>query len=135
MFIVLGVFVLYYPALENGFVWDDYLFLQSSAAYMDRGRFAASWFEPFSVYAAYYRPLVLTSFAAYPANFANAAALQHAINVALHASNALLVYLIAMRMMERAEFYSRAATYLPIAISANPSLLKSARASSLPVSV
>lgn len=103
---VLGVFALlvvvlvvaaYLPALRAAYVWDDEVLVANDTrcnAHILRC-FAIPFFpsSPFlDVARVYYRPLVTASFVAF-----DSAAEHHAVNVALHAVNALLLLLLARR--------------------------------------
>jgi protein O-mannosyl-transferase len=90
----------YYPALSNGYVWDDTIFLVHSSAYSGRNRFFASLFEPFALFNAYYRPLVALSFALVPSTGQFSEVAHHAINLLIHASNVVLVYFCSRMLIK-----------------------------------
>jgi protein O-mannosyl-transferase len=96
--LVLFCFGVFYPALSNEFVWDDKLFMVEAATYTGSGRLFRSLLEPFSIHQDYYRPIVALSFSIFPASFDHSAAAHHAINIALHSANVVLVYLATLRV-------------------------------------
>jgi tetratricopeptide (TPR) repeat protein len=93
-----GVLAAYYPALANGYVWDDHIYFSAYPADV----YFASWWssgrEPFAISANYFRPLAmltfLADFAAGPTPIAS-----HLINLSIHALNAALVGLLAARLL------------------------------------
>lgn len=87
----------YLPSLGAAFVWDDELLVVKDARC--RGDLAGCFSVPFfpqspflDVPRAYWRPLVTLSF-----SLLGAARTQHAFNVALHATNAALLFAFARR--------------------------------------
>jgi protein O-mannosyl-transferase len=98
LLLVLLCFAIFFPALNNEFVWDDKLFMVEAATYSETGRFFKSLFEPFSIHQDYYRPVVALSFAIFPAGYDYSATAHHAINIALHAANVVLIYLATLRV-------------------------------------
>jgi protein O-mannosyl-transferase len=87
----------FYPALRNEFVWDDVIFLVRSSAYTGLDGLFRSLIEPFALFGSYYRPMVALTFALIPASSPSSAEAHHAINIALHAANVLLVFFCAKR--------------------------------------
>ncbi len=99
--LVVFCLAVFYPSLHNGYVWDDEIFLVRSSAYAGTSRLAASLFEPFALYAAYYRPLVAFSYALIPATSDYSASAHHAINLVMHIANVLLVYVCVIAISRR----------------------------------
>lgn len=92
------VLAVFFPALSNGYVWDDHIFFGEYPADV----YFASWWangrEPFTIAANYFRPVAMLSFLA---DFAAgpSAAVSHAINLSFHALNAALVGFLAWRLL------------------------------------
>ena len=88
----------YLPALSAGFVWDDEVFTDV-AAIRDWGGLWRIWFSPSEIEnEGHYWPLVYTSFWLEHKLWGFAPAGYHAVNVLLHAANALLVWRLAERL-------------------------------------
>ena len=97
--LVLGaIVILYLPALENGFVWDDGVNVQRPE-YLLPQRWLHELTSPLSFFAGYYRPLPVASFITeiYLHGGPDARAM-HLTNVLLHAINAVLVSILAFRL-------------------------------------
>ena len=58
----LVAFLVYLPALQNGFVWDDNSFLLDSPLYRDPARLFEALRQAFVISANYWRPLALLTF-------------------------------------------------------------------------
>ncbi|MYC82366.1 MAG: tetratricopeptide repeat protein [Acidobacteria bacterium] len=92
------VAVSYLPALEAGFVWDD-LILVEAAAVHDWSGLWSIWFSPADIEKeAHYWPVVYTSFWLEHKLWGLAPLGYHAVNVALHLVNVLLVWLLLQRL-------------------------------------
>ncbi len=88
----------YLPALSAGFVWDDEAFT-GAAAVRDWDGLWRIWFSPSEIEdEGHYWPLVYTSFWLEHKLWGFAPAGYHAVNVLLHAVNALLVLRLAERL-------------------------------------
>src|SRR5438552_2348611 len=94
--IVVMTFVAYVPALQGGFVWDDDAYVTRNATLRDMEGLRRIWLEPTS-FPQYY-PLVFTTFwleyhlwGLDPFGF-------HVTNVLLHASSAVLLWLLLRRL-------------------------------------
>ena len=94
--IVVMTFVAYVPALQGGFVWDDDAYVTRNATLRDLEGLRRIWLEPTS-FPQYY-PLVFTTFwleyhlwGLDPFGF-------HVTNVLLHASSAVLLWLLLRRL-------------------------------------
>lgn len=92
--LLLGVFAAYYPALENDFVFfDDQTYIYENP-YIADGLSLKSFFWSFNIgYAANWHPLTWVSHALDVTLFGLNPRGHHAVNVALHAINAVLLFL------------------------------------------
>jgi len=86
----------YLPALRGGYVWDDDTYLAQNLTLRSADGLRQIWFEPAST--PQYYPLAFTAFwieyrlwGLTPRGF-------HAVNIAVHAVNALLVWLLLRRL-------------------------------------
>jgi tetratricopeptide (TPR) repeat protein len=86
----------YLPALAARYIWDDEAYVTGNETLRTLGGIVPIWLEPWAT--PQYYPLVHTSFwleyrlwGLWPAGY-------HAINVLLHAANALLVFLLLRRL-------------------------------------
>lgn len=84
--------VAYLPALRGGFVWDDDEHITNNAALRSLGGLRRIWLEPGAT--PQYYPLTFTSFWIEWQLWADRPTGYHAVNVALHTINALLVWRI-----------------------------------------
>lgn len=92
--LVLCAVALYARTLSYGYVWDDVIFLDSFTAGQWTQNIQRALAGRALGSATYYRPLGVLSVALWPN-----ASVQHAVNVALHAINAVLVFVLARAMM------------------------------------
>ena len=99
--IVAGCFAAYIPAIRGGFVWDDDLYVTDNAALTAPDGLRQIWF-PKAPQPPQYVPLVYTTICTTfwiehqlwgfnPAGY-------HAVNVAIHCINALLLWLVLRRL-------------------------------------
>lgn len=89
MVIVAAVVVAYSPAFVAGFIWDDDAYVTRNAALRSLDGLRRIWFEPGAV--PQYYPLVFTTFWIEHRLWGLDATGYHAVNVLLHAANAVLV--------------------------------------------
>jgi tetratricopeptide (TPR) repeat protein len=95
--IVLGTLVAYAPAvIDGGFVWDDDSYVTENELLTAPDGLRRIWLEPAD--SPQYYPLVFTSFRIERALWGLDARGYHAVNVLLHAANALLLWLILARL-------------------------------------
>ncbi len=88
----------YFPAFFAGFVWDDEVFT-GAAAVRDVSGLWRIWFSPGAIEKeGHYWPLVYTSFWLEHKLWGFAPAGYHAVNVALHFANTLLLWRLAGRL-------------------------------------
>lgn len=87
---------LYARTLGYDYVWDDLMYLGGFQQYQGLEGIRRAVAEPFFLYPDYYRPLVMVSFVV-----SREPAVQHAINVILHALNTVLVFQCARTLMSR----------------------------------
>jgi tetratricopeptide (TPR) repeat protein len=93
--VVIAVLAAYWPAVHNGFVWDDRLYLFDVEMF-DPVLWRQKISEPFAISSNYFRPLPLATFIAQiQAHGANAYAF-HLVNLLLHALNTFLVGFLAL---------------------------------------
>jgi len=86
----------YWPALSAGFVWDDTEHIIANANLRDGAGLARIWLEPRSL--PQYYPLVHTTFWLEYRAWKTDATGYHAVNVLLHALNALLFWRLLRRL-------------------------------------
>jgi len=96
IFIVLAVFIAYWPALRGGFIWDDDAYVTNNPLLTTSGGLWRIWFSFYTQ--SQYFPLVYTTlrfeyglWGLYPLGY-------HVVNVLLHCANALLVWLVLRRL-------------------------------------
>lgn len=88
--------IVYIPALQSGFFWDDDLFItQNPQMHTWRGLIDI-WLDPSS--SPHYYPLLLTVFWILNQFFGDWAAGYHFVNVLLHATNAVLLFVLGARL-------------------------------------
>ena len=96
--LALLVAVSYLPALEAGFVWDDVIFVEETVVHDWSGLWNI-WFSPADIEKeGHYWPVVYTSFWLEHKLWGLAPLGYHAVNVALHLVNVLLVWLLLQRL-------------------------------------
>jgi tetratricopeptide (TPR) repeat protein len=88
------VCVIYWPTLGNGFVWDDHSYVTFSPVLHDSTRWAEALLQPLTGDTVF-RPLTLFTFVLQLWTGQTAAAPYHAVNLALHAANVVLVTFLA----------------------------------------
>ena len=88
--IVLLVFLAYLPALHGGFIWDDDVHLTANPCIVGPLGFKAIWMSS----AAFYYPLVLTSFWVQHTIWGLNPLPYHVVNIAMHAACAVLTWLV-----------------------------------------
>lgn len=93
--LVLVTLVAYVPALGAGFIWDDDKYLTENPELADLAGLARIWVPG---HTPQYYPAVFTTFWLEEKLFGLAPAGYHAVNVLLHAANALLVWRLARRL-------------------------------------
>ena len=98
--LLLGVLaaVSYLPALSGGFVWDDVIFAEEPVIHAVSG-LKSIWFSPADIRnEGHYWPLVYTSFWLEHKLWGLAPAGYHAVNIALHLANCLLLWRLLARL-------------------------------------
>lgn len=99
--LVLAVFASFAPALQNDFVnWDDDLNLTENAAYRGLGPSQLYWMVTTTL-GGHFQPLAWLSFALDHALWGMAPIGYHLTNLALHAANAVLVWLVLQVLLRR----------------------------------
>ena len=96
--IALLVAVSYLPALQGGFVWDDVIFSEEPVIHAADGM-RSIWFSPTDIKnEGHYWPLVYTSFWLEHKLWGLDPAGYHAVNIALHLLNCLLLWRLLLRL-------------------------------------
>lgn len=90
--------LIYLPALDLGYVWDDTEMFLNNPALRTPGLAWQAIFEPIIGGTTYLRPLVMGSFASQFLLFGIDPAIAHGVNLGIHLANTLLVGLIAVRL-------------------------------------
>jgi tetratricopeptide (TPR) repeat protein len=96
LLLLCGVIVAYVPALRGGFVWDDDVYVTHNVLLTAPDGLWRIWFSLDSP--SQYFPLVYTSFYFERMLWGLQAAGYHAVNVVLHAANALLLWRLLLRL-------------------------------------
>ncbi|MEK7233463.1 MAG: tetratricopeptide repeat protein [Elusimicrobiota bacterium] len=89
------VFSAYLPALRGGFIWDDDRHVSANAAVIDPAGLGRIWRVGNTPQ---YYPIVFSAFWFQHRVWGGRAEGYHAVNAALHAVNALLIYLLVLRL-------------------------------------
>lgn len=113
LFSALVVLILYWPARNNGFVFDDLAFLVNVPVYLDRAQWKdALLYPPFSGAdtRVFFRPLAMLSFVLPMWAGHTTPYIHHVVNLAFHAANVFLVSLLAWRIFAADFPNARAAT-------------------------
>jgi hypothetical protein len=93
------VVLAYWPARENGFVWDDWLPLVDSPIFRDPSRWWAAMLTPPLNDPVAIRPVAMLTFMLQLWSGQTTPAPFHVLNVVIHAANAALVALLAWRAL------------------------------------
>ena len=99
-------FVAYVPAFRAGFVWDDDMYVTDNPALRSVDGLRQIWLVPGGV--AQYYPLAYTTFWVEYQLWGLKPVGYHAVNVALHAVNAVLAWLVFRRLGLRAAWFAAA---------------------------
>ena len=91
-----AAFLAYLPALSAHYIWDDEAYVTGNETLRTPGGLLKIWLEPWAT--PQYYPLVHTSFWIEYRLWQLAPAGYHAVNVALHALNGILVLLLLRRL-------------------------------------
>jgi tetratricopeptide (TPR) repeat protein len=90
------VFIVYLPSLGSGFIWDDDAYVTENATLKSFEGLERIWLDPQAT--PQYYPLVFTTFWAEYHLWGLHSAGYHFTNAALHATNAVLVWLVLRRL-------------------------------------
>ena len=96
VFIVLAVFIAYWPALGGGFIWDDDAYVTNNPLLTAPDGLQRIWFSFYSQ--SQYFPLVYTTLRFEYGLWGLNPLGYHIVNVLLHAGNALLIWLVLRRL-------------------------------------
>jgi Tfp pilus assembly protein PilF len=99
-------FLAYQPVQHAGFVWDDGLYFAENPLMLSTAGFKHIWS---SLYASRFVPLTMTSFWLERRFWSLHPLPYHAVNVALHASNAVLLWTLLRRLKIRGAWLAAAA--------------------------
>lgn len=97
--ILVMVLVAYIPAMRGGFIWDDDKYVTENPLLTAPDGLRQIWFSLNSP--SQYFPLVYTTFRVERAHWGLNPAGYHVVNILLHATNALLIWLILRRLSIR----------------------------------
>ncbi len=92
------VFLVYFPAIKLGMVWDDNITFHTVPYYSDPAFLFAAIRNPLIFLPNYYRPLAVVSFLAQNYSFGVDPKVLHLTSIVIHGLNASLVSLIALRI-------------------------------------
>lgn len=92
------VFVVYLPALRNGFVWDDITFLSDLPLYRDPTLRVEALRRPFVISPNYFRPLALLTYVGELRLGGLNPTFFHLTNILLHALNTALIAILARHL-------------------------------------
>ena len=95
----------YFPSLQNGYIWDDDQYVYNNPAVTGPGGFDDIWF---SHRMPQYYPLVFTLFRIEYMLWGNNPAGYHAVSLCLHAANSILLYLVVGNVAPRIAFAAAA---------------------------
>lgn len=98
---VVTVALVYSPALGNGLVWDDPLYLRGRPEYWVPDLWKKAIFEPFFVSVNYFRPLVICSFLADNYFFSGSEFGYHLTNYLIHLAAVIVFYLVSKELFSR----------------------------------
>jgi len=105
--IALATFLVYFPSLRNGFVWDDAQYLLENPSIRTLGLDSLRWsFSHF--YASNWHPLTWMSHALDLAVWGADPFGHHLTNILLHAANAVVVFILMLRLIATAGSHSSA---------------------------
>ncbi len=99
----LAVFLIYWPARENGFVWDDWnvLDILKSAGMRDPALWRETLLRPPADFSVLFRPLTMLTIALQLWTGEPEARSFHIANLVIHSVNVFLLVLIAWRLLDR----------------------------------
>jgi len=97
------IFVMYFPALKAGYIWDDDAYVTHNANLQTVQGFKRIWLEPRT--SPQYYPLVFSSFWIERQLFGPGPFAGHLVNVGLHMLNALLLWAVLSRLGVAAAFF------------------------------
>ncbi len=98
LLIAVVTFIVFLPALQNGFVWDDKPALLANPGYRGLGWTQLKWMWS-TFYFGSYRPLTWMTYGADYVVWGMKPAGYHLTNLLLHVVNAVLVYFLARRVL------------------------------------
>lgn len=104
LLVLLVVSTVYLPVLDAGYVWDDDAYVTENADLDDLAGLRRIWMDPRS--SPQYYPLVFSTFWVERQIFGHSPLGHHAVNIALHAANVLLVWLVLRRLRVPAALFA-----------------------------
>lgn len=96
LFLVLAIFISYWPALHGDFIWDDDAYVTQNPLLTAPDGLQRIWFSFY--HQSQYFPLVYTTFRIEYALWGLRPMGYHLVNILLHSANALLVWLLLKRL-------------------------------------
>src|ERR1700728_3513974 len=94
--ILLGIFIVYFPALHGRFIWDDDMYVTNNPLLTAPDGLRRIWFSQH--FQSQYFPLVYTTLRLEHALWGLNSFGYHIVNVLLHGGNALLVWALLQRL-------------------------------------
>ena len=111
--LVLGTIAVYWPALHNGFIWDDDMHLTKNPHLHDLAGLVSLW----TTSAARICPLVLTSFWVQRALWGLVPWPYHLVNILMHAASGLVLWQVLRALKVRGAWFGAALWVLhPVAV-------------------
>ncbi len=103
MLVAFLAFLIYWPARENGFVWDDWgvLDIDNSAGMRDPALWRETLLRPPADFSVLFRPLTMLTIALQLWTGEPEARSFHIANLVIHSVNVFLLVLIAWRLLDR----------------------------------
>lgn len=109
-------FVVYLPALQNGYVWDDAFLIENNSAFRAGQLNVADLFRPIIPNSGFLRPVVLFSFYLEDVLLGLSPLHSHLVNHLLYAVIAVLVYVCSRQMLQRLDVQGATGLALLVAL-------------------
>ncbi len=109
-------FVVYLPALQNGYVWDDAFLIENNSAFRAGQLNVADLFRPIIPNSGFLRPVVLFSFYLEDVLLGLSPVHSHLVNHLLYAVIAVLVYACSRQMLQRLDVQGATGLALLVAL-------------------
>ncbi|MBD8873111.1 tetratricopeptide repeat protein [Rhodanobacter sp. DHB23] len=112
--VILVVAIVYWPVLHAQFIWDDLIDFQQHAWLSQGDEWKHYVLRGFNYWTNYFRPLVVGLFTLQVRLFDTAPGPMHAVSLALHLVDTLLVGILSWRLMPRTD--ARGPAWLPACV-------------------